>query len=505
MSVKPGFDNQKYLKEQSRAILERINEQFNKLYLEFGGKLIYDYHAARVLPGFDPNVKMQLLHQLKDKVDVILCIYAGDIERNKMRADFGISYDNAALKTIDDLSEQDISVTAVVITRYENQPAATTFKNKLERRGIRVYTHGFTKGYPTDVDTIVSAEGYGANPYIETEKPIVVVTGPGPNSGKLATCLSQLFHEYKRGVNASYAKFETFPIWNLPLKHPVNVAYEAATADLRDVNMIDHFHLAAYNQSAVNYNRDIEAFPLVKRIIERITGKPSIYQSPTDMGVNRAGFGIVDDTMVQEAAKQEIIRRYFRYAIEYATGLTEKETLERAELIMKELNLEATDRKVVLPARKAAREAREQKKGNDDIFCGAAIELKDGIIITGKNSSLMHSTASMTLNAIKFLAKIPDNIHLLPQNIIDSLKHLKKDVLKGKKVSLDLEEILIALGISATTNPMAQIVIEKLKELNGCEVHTSHIPTPGDAAGLRKLGVNATSDPKFPTSDLYID
>ena len=505
MSVKPGFDNQKYLKEQSRAILERINKQFNKLYLEFGGKLIYDYHATRVLPGFDPSVKMQLLHQLKDKIDVILCIYAGDIERNKMRADFGISYDNAALKTIDDLSEHDISVTAVVITRYEHQPAATTFKNKLERRGIRVYTHGFTKGYPTDVDTIVSAEGYGANPYIKTEKPIVVVTGPGPNSGKLATCLSQLFHEYKRGINASYAKFETFPIWNLPLKHPVNVAYEAATADLRDVNMIDHFHLAAYNQSAVNYNRDIKAFPLLKRIIERITGKPSIYQSPTDMGVNRAGLGIINDTVVQEAAKQEIIRRYFRYAIEYATGLIDRETVDRAELIMKELNLESTDRKVVLPARMAAREAREQNKGNEDIFCGAAIELKDGIIITGKNSSLMHSTASMTLNAVKFLAKIPDNIHLLPQNIIDSLKHLKKDVLKGKKVSLDLEEILIALGISATTNPMAQIVIEKLKELNGCEVHTSHIPTPGDAAGLRKLGVNATSDPKFPTSDLYID
>ncbi len=505
MSVKPGFDNQKYLKEQSRAILERINEQFNKLYLEFGGKLIYDYHATRVLPGFDPNVKMQLLHQLKDKVDVILCIYAGDIERNKMRADFGISYDNAALKTIDDLSEQDISVTAVVITRYENQPAATTFKNKLERRGIRVYTHGFTKGYPTDVDTIVSAEGYGANPYIETEKPIVVVTGPGPNSGKLATCLSQLFHEYKRGVNAGYAKFETFPIWNLPLKHPVNVAYEAATADLHDVNMIDHFHLAAYNQSAINYNRDIEAFPLLKRIIERITGKPSIYQSPTDMGVNRAIFGIIDDDVVQEAAKQEIVRRYFRYAIEYATGLTEKETVERAELIMKEVNLESTDRKVVLPARMAAREAMEQKKGNDDIFCGAAIELKNGTIITGKNSPLMHSVASMTLNAVKYLAKIPDNIHLLPQNIIDSLKYLKKDILKCKKVSMDLEEILITLGISATTNPTAQIAIEKLENLTGCEVHTSHIPTPGDAAGLRKLGVNATSDPKFSSSDLYMD
>jgi len=500
-----GFDNEKYLAEQSRAILDRVDGHFSKLYLEFGGKLIYDYHAARVLPGFDPNVKIRLLQQLKDKIDVILCIYAGDIERNKIRADFGISYDSATLKNIDDLKNHGISVGAVVITRYESQTAATSFKNKLERRGIQVFTHGFTRGYPTDVDLIVSEEGYGANPYIKTTKPIVVVSGPGPNSGKLATCLSQLYHEYRHGVNASYAKFETFPIWNLPLKHPINVAYESATADLRDVNMVDHFHLEAYGKTTINYNRDIEAFPLLRRIIERITGQPSFYQSPTDMGVNRAGFGIIDDTVVQDAAKQEIIRRYFRYAIEYATGLTEKETVERAELIMKELNLKSTDRKVVLPARIAAREAGEQKKGNDDIFCGAAIELKDGTIITGKNSSLMHSTASMTLNAVKFLAKIPDNIHLLPQNIIDSLKHLKKDILKGKKVSLDLEEILIALGISATTNPMAQIVIEKLKELDGCEVHTSHIPTPGDTAGLRKLGVNATSDPKFPTSDLYID
>lgn len=500
-----GFDNEKYLAEQSRAILERVRGQFSKLYLEFGGKLIYDYHASRVLPGFNPNVKIRLLQQLKDKVEVIFCIYAGDIEHNKIRADFGISYDSATLKTIDDLKNHGISVNAVVITRYESQAAATTFKNKLERRGVRVFTHGLTRGYPTDIDLIVSEEGYGANPYIETDKPIVVVSGPGPNSGKLATCLSQLYHEYRHGVNASYAKFETFPIWNLPLKHPVNVAYEAATADLHDINMIDHFHLDAYSQMSINYNRDIEAFPLLKRIIERITNKPSFYKSPTDMGVNRAGFGIVDDHIVQEAARQEIIRRYFRYAVDYATGQTDIKTVERVKLLMEELNLEPTDRKVVIPAREAAREAMEQKKGNDNVFCGAAIELKDGTIIIGKNSPLMHSVASMTLNAVKYLAKIPDNIHLLPPNIIDSLKHLKKNILKGKKISLDLEEILITLGISATTNPTAQIAIEKLKGLTGCEVHTSHIPTPGDAAGLRKLGVNVTSDPNFSSTDLYMD
>jgi len=503
--IPTGFDSEKYLAEQSRAILERVEGQFSKLYLEFGGKLIYDYHAARVLPGFDPNVKIRLLQQLKDKVDVIFCIYAGDIERNKIRADFGISYDSATLKTIDDLKNHGISVNAVVITRYKSQPAATSFKNKLERRGVRVFTHGLTRGYPTDIDLIVSEEGYGANPYIETDKPIVVVSGPGPNSGKLATCLSQLYHEYRHGVNASYAKFETFPIWNLPLKHPVNVAYEAATADLHDINMIDHFHLEAYDQMSINYNRDIEAFPLLQRIIERITNKPSFYKSPTDMGVNRAGFGIIDDDIVQEAARQEIIRRYFRYAVEYATGQTDIKTVERVKLLMEELNLEPTDRKVVIPAREAAREAMEQKKGNDNIFCGAAIELKDGTIIIGKNSPLMHSVASMTLNAVKYLAKIPDNIHLLPPNIIDSLKHLKKNILKGKKISLDLEEILITLGISATTNPTAQIAIEKLKDLTGCEMHTSHIPTPGDTAGLRKLGVNITSDPNFSSSDLYMD
>src|SRR4030043_345926 len=384
MPLKIGFDNEKYLKQQTEAILERVNRFNNKLYLEFGGKLLFDYHASRVLPGFDPNVKMRLLQKIRDKSEVVLCIYAGDIERKKVRADFGITYDSDALKLIDDLREWGIEVLGVVITRYENQPAATIFKNKLERRNIRVYTHPFTKGYPTDVDTIVSDEGYGANEYIQTTKPIVVVTGPGPYSGKLATCLSQIYHEYRRGVHAGYAKFETFPIWNLPLTHPVNMAYEAATADIRDFNMIDSFHLEAYNEKAVNYNRDVEVFPVLKRIIEKITGESSFYKSPTDMGVNRAGFGIVDDHVVQEAAHQEIIRRYFRCACEYAMGFVEKDTLNRAELIMEDLNAKPEARLVVNPARQAGLEAEREGKGNESIYCGAAIELTDGSIITGK-------------------------------------------------------------------------------------------------------------------------
>ena len=334
-----GFDNEKYLREQTTAILERVNFFNNKLYLEFGGKLLYDYHAARVLPGFDPNVKMRLLQQLKDKTDVILCIYAGDIERKKIRADFGITYDADALKLIDDLGEWGIALRAVVITRFENQFAARVFKNKLERRNVKVYTHRFTKGYPTEIDTIVSSEGYGANEYIETEKPIVVVTGPGPGSGKLATCLSQLYHDHRRGSRSGYAKFETFPIWNLPLNHPVNIAYEAATADLKDVNLIDHYHLDAHNVKAVNYNRDIEAFPLVKRILEKITENPLVYHSPTDMGVNRAGFGISDDAVVRAAATQEIIRRYFRSLCEFAMGLVDKDTVERLRLLMEDLQV----------------------------------------------------------------------------------------------------------------------------------------------------------------------
>ncbi|MFH1771650.1 MAG: DUF1846 domain-containing protein [Candidatus Omnitrophota bacterium] len=501
---KIGFDNEKYLKEQTQAILERVKKFNNKLYLEFGGKLLFDYHASRVLPGFDPNVKMRLLQTLKDKADIILCIYAGDIERRKVRADFGITYDVDSLKLIDDLREFGIEVTAVVITRFEGQPSAAIFKNKLERRKIKVYTHCFTKGYPTDVDLIVSDQGYGANNYIETKNPLVIVTGPGPGSGKLATCLSQLYHEYKKGTEAGYAKFETFPIWNIPLKHPVNVAYESATADIRDFNMIDSFHLEAYQESTVNYNRDVEIFPVVKRILEKITGSDSHYKSPTDMGVNRAGFGIISHEIVKEAAKQEVIRRYFRYMCEYAMGFVNKETVQRAELIMEELGMKPGNRPVVEPARLAADEAQKKGKGHEGIFCGAAIELADGSIVTGKNSPFVHATASLVLNAIKKLSGIPDKIHVLSPSVIDSIGALKKDILCYKTVSLDLEETLIALSISAQANPSAQLAMQSLSELKGCEVHTTHIPTPGDEAGLRRLGVNLTSEPNFSSKSLFI-
>lgn len=504
MSRATGFDNEKYLAEQTAEILRRVDDSDSKLYLEFGGKLMFDYHAARVLPGYDPNVKIRLLQQLRDKSEVVLCIFAGDIERKKLRADFGITYDADALKLIDDLREWGIDVIAVVITRFDGQPSATMFRNRLERRGIRVYTHRATKGYPTDIDTVVSEEGYGANDYIETTKPITVVTGPGPFSGKLATCLSQVYHEHRRGVHADYAKFETFPIWNLPLKHPVNIAYEAATADIRDFNMIDSFHLEAYNEIAINYNRDVEAFPLLKRIIEKITGTTSSYRSPTDMGVNRAGFGIIDDEAVKAAARQEVIRRYFRYACEYVAGFTEKETVQKVELLLEELDVRPEDRSVVKYAREAALDCERKGKGSEGIFCGAAVELADGSVATGMNSPLMHAASALVLNAVKRLADFPEELDLLPPRIIESLSHFKKDVLHRKVMSLDLEETLIALSISATVNPPIGIVVEKLKELRGCEVHMTHIPTPGDEAGLRKLGVNLTSDPNFATKRLFV-
>jgi uncharacterized protein (UPF0371 family) len=496
-----GFDNDLYLREQTAAILERVRK-YDKLYLEFGGKLLFDYHAARVLPGYDPNVKMRLLHQLKDQCEVVLCIYAGDIERKKMRADFVISNDTDAMKLIDDLHDWDVDVTAVVITRYDNQPAVDQFKNRLERRSIRVYTHRATRGYPSDVDLIVSEKGYGANAYIETSKPLVVVTAPGPGSGKLATCLTMLYHDHVRDRKAGYSKFETFPIWNLPLKHPVNTAYEAATADLRDVNLIDPFHLEAYGQTTVNYNRDIEVFPVVRKILNRITDGATPYRSPTDMGVNRAGFGICDDAVVREAARQEVIRRYFRYACEYALGLADQEAIRRTEGLMQEVNVRPEDRRVVPPARQAAVDASRQGKGNQGIFCGAALELADGAIITGKNSPLMHAASSVILNAGKHLAGIPDKIHLLSPGITQSIGTLKRDILGRKTESLSLDETLIALSISSTTNPAAQAAMESLKDLAGCEFHSTHIPTPGDEAGLKRLGINVTSDPFFPTRNL---
>ena len=500
---KVGFDNEKYLSEQSIEILQRTKKFNNKLYLEFGGKIICDYHAGRVLPGFFPDVKVQLLNKIKDKAEIILCIYAGDIERKKIRADFGITYDVDVLRMMDELRLRGLKLSAVVITRFDNQPSAKIFKNKLERRGVKVYTHSFTKGYPTDVDTIVSEEGYGANEYIETTKPIIIVTGPGPCSGKLATCLSQIYHEHKRGVQAGYAKFETFPIWNLPLKHPANVAYESATADLKDVNMIDSFHLEATGETAINYNRDIEVFPVLKRILTKIMGD-KVYRSPTEMGVNRVGFGIIDDDIVREAAKQEIIRRFFRYSCEYAVGFVDKDTVERAQLLMEEVGLKVEDRKVVAFAREAMGKCEKEQKGHNDIYCGAAIALADGTIVSGKNSPLMHASSSLILNATKKLAGISDDVHLLSPASVESIGRLKADLSGKNDLTLDLEETLIALSINAATDVSAKKAMEKLKELRGLEVHLSHMPTPGDEAGFRQLGVNLTSEPNFVTNNLYI-
>ena len=504
MATAIGFDNERYLTEQRAAILERMERFGNKLYLEFGGKLLFDFHAARVLPGFDANVKMRLLRELRDQAEILLCIHAGHIERKKMRADFGTTYDVDAVRLIDDLREHGIELTAVVITRFEDQPGALIFKKKLERRDVPVITHQPTRGYPTDVDRIVSENGYGANAYVETTKPLVVVTGPGPGSGKLATSLNQMYHEHLRGQSSGYAKFETFPVWDLPLNHPVNVAYEAATADLGDVNIIDPFHVEAYGQTAVNYNRDVEAFPVLRNILQRIMDGDSIYKSPTDMGVNKVSSGIVDDEVVRDAACQEVVRRHFRYTSEYVMGLVDKGTVDRAERLMRALDVTPEDRPVVLPARQAAREARAKGKGNEGVFCGAAIELRDGRIVTGKNSPVMHASSSLILNAVKVLAGVPDEIHLLAPAIIDAIGRMKVGVLGKGSVSLDLEETVIALGISAATSHVAQLCVDRLTELRGCDVHLTHIPTAGDAAGMRRLGVHLTSDANFSTKDLSV-
>ena len=504
MEISVGFDNLKYLEEQTKFILERAKQYGNKLYLEFGGKLMFDMHAARVLPGYDPNVKMKLLQQLKEKLDIIICIHAGDIERRKIRADFGISYDQATLKLIDDLREWGLEICGVVITRYESHPSVIQFKRVLELHNIPVYVHRTIHGYPNNVEHIISEEGYGANPFIKTNKPIVVVSGPGPGSGKMATCLSQVYHEHKRGIKAGYAKFETFPIWNLPLKHPVNIAYEAATADLGDYNQIDPFHLAAHDETAVNYNRDVAAFPVLKKILIKLMGNENMYQSPTDMGVNRVGFAIMEDNIVKNAAKEEIIRRYFSYHSEYASGITPKSTTDRINLIMEEVGVSPTDRVIVQPAREAAERAKERGKGHSGIYSGAAIQQSDGTIVTGKNSPLMHAPSAVIINATKILAKIPKNIYLLSPNIMESIGDLKESLGKSANVSLNLEETMIALSISAITNPTAKVAMDHLKELKNCEMHLTHIPSPGDEAGLRRLGVRLTSDPVYAGKNLFL-
>lgn len=499
-----GFDPEKYLEEQTEHILERIRcGECERLYLEFGGKIIHDKHAARVLPGFDEDAKIKLLQRMKDKAEVIICVYAGDILTQKTRQDFGITYDMEVLRLIDMFRKYELEVNSVVITRYEDQPTVNTFITKLERRGIKTYKHRFTKGYPTDVDTIVSEEGYGANPYIEVSKPIIILNGPGPGSGKLATCLSQLYHEYLRGIYCRYAKFETFPIWNLPLKHPVNIAYEAATVDLKDVNMIDNFHLEHYGVSAVNYNRDIEMFPVLKRIVEKITGKPCEYNSPTDMGVNRAGFCITDDEVCREAACQEIIRRYLIARVEYKKGIIAQEELDRSKLLMDEVGVTEEDRSVVRHAREYAEYKRSLSKRYENLIA-MAMELPDGTIITGRSSRRMVAGAALILNAIKHLCGYPDEVLLISPEILSSIQHLKINILEKEKSTLTIEEVLSALTISTAVNPMAAAALEKLRDLAGCRAHCTAILSDSDNQIFHDLKIDATSDPEFSSNSLYL-
>jgi uncharacterized protein (UPF0371 family) len=502
-----GFDNEKYLEEQTAAILERVDRSAGKLYLEFGGKLTYDLHAARVLPGYDANVKMRLLQGLRDKIEVIFCVYSADLERGRIRGDFGITYDLATLKSIDDLRDWGITVSSVVVTRFREGSASTRLMQQLERKTIAVYTQPEIPDYPNAVDLIVSDDGYGRNPYIETHAPIVVVTGTGPGSGKLSTCLSQLYHDHRRGTPSGYAKFETFPIWDLAVDHPVNLAYEAATADLGDMVVIDPFHLQAYGVTAANYNRDVESFPILKAILDRIAGDGGgalLYQSPTDMGVNRAGAGITDDHEVREAATQEVIRRYFRHLWEWHRSVCPRQTVERTENLMARLGVVPTDRPVVEPARQAAAEAQRRKRGKDGFYCGAALQLQDGTIITGKNSDLFHSASAAIINGIKHLAGIPTTIHLLPENVIQSLTDLKANYLASSSPSLNVQEVLVALGISAAGNPAAKAGVDMLPRLRGAEMHLTHEPGAGDETGLRKLGISVTTDAEATSRDYFL-
>ena len=494
---KIGFDNEKYLSEQTQFILQRRKAINGRLYLECGGKLLFDFHAARVLPGFDTNVKMRVFQTFKDRLDVIICINSGDIEHRKMRSDFGITYDTDVFKMIDDFANWGIKADKVVITRFNGEQSALMFADMLKRRNIKVFFHKAIPGYPENVDYIVSPQGFGANEYIPVESDVVIVTAPGPGSGKLGTCLSQVYHEFAMGKNAGYAKYESFPIWNLSIDHPVNIAYEAATADISDYNQIDPFYLSSTGKIAVNYNRDIEAFPLLKRILDRITKGEGYYNSPTDMGVNRLGFGIIDDSVVRQAANQEIIRRYFRSACEYAQGIGTKETVSRSRDIMEKAKLSVQMRPTVPAAQKALQDAVERGINKDGITCAASLELKDGRMVTGHNSILMHASSALVINALKVLAGIDEDVQLIPRTVLESTRKMKT-VLNERGISLNLDEALICLAMSAAVNEKAQKALSFLPDLRGCESHMSHIPSPGDSSGLRKLGINVTSEPKFP-------
>lgn len=483
---KIGFDNELYVKLQTETIKKRIKMFDNKLYLEFGGKLFDDYHAKRILPGFELNAKIRLLEELKDQTEIIFCINAKDIERKKIRADYGISYDMEVIRLIKVFRNLHIDVNSVVITMYKGQSSVKSFKEKLESMGVKTYIHTPTKGYPTDVDIIVSEEGYGANPYIETTKPLVVVNAPGPCSGKLSTCLSQLYHEHKRGIKAGYAKFETFPVWSLPLKHPVNVAYEAATADLKDVNMIDSFHLEAYGISAVNYNRDLEVFPVLKNILNKITGE-SIYKSPTDMGVNSIGKCITNDEVVREAANKEIIRRYYKSLVDVKLNDSDENIPKRIKLLMNEMNIDSKNLKVIDAALK------KEKTSNKKAI---ALELESGKIITGRQTKLLSPASSLVLNCIKYLTDIPDEIDLLAPSVLKPILKLKKESLTNSSI-LNLNDVLIALSICSVTNSIVEKAIKNLKKLNNCDAHATYIVEKADLEALRSLLVNLTCEPIF--------
>ena len=491
--MRTGFDNEKYVKLQSEHIRERISSAGNKLYLEFGGKLFDDFHASRVLPGFKPDSKIKMLMQMKDQAEILIVINASDIEKNKVRGDLGITYDSDVLRLIDAFHNIGLYVGSVVIAQFAGQSAAETFQKRLESQGIKVYLHYPIPGYPTNIPLIVSDDGYGKNQYIETTKPLVVVTAPGPGSGKMAVCLSQLYHEYKRGIKAGYSKFETFPIWNLPLKHPVNLAYEAATADLNDVNMIDPFHLETYGVTTVNYNRDVEIFPVVNAIFEKIAGE-SPYHSPTDMGVNMAGNCIIDDGACREASCQEIIRRYYQARCDVRMGRAEETCVHKIELLMNQAKITPENRPVI-----AAADALAEETGNP----AAAIELPDGEIVTGKTSSLLGASAAALLNALKQLAGLPDELHLLPPLIIEPIQRLKTHGLGNHNPRLHTDEVLIALSISAATNPAADLAMQQLGRLKSCEVHSSVILAQVDDGVFKKLGMNLTCSPTHQTKKLY--
>ncbi len=491
--AKIGFDNAEYIRLQSENIRERIKLFGGKLYMEFGGKLFDDFHASRVLPGFEPDAKVKMLLKLKDEAEIVIVINADAIEKNKRRGDLGITYDLDTLRLIDAFRGIGLFVGSVVITRFTGQPSAIAFENRLKNLGIKVYRHYPINDYPSNIPYIVSDEGFGKNDYIETDRELVVVTAPGPGSGKMATCLSQLYHEHKRGVKAGYAKFETFPIWNLPLKHPVNVAYEAATADLNDVNMIDPFHLEAYGKTTVNYNRDIEIFPVLNAMMEKIMGE-SPYKSPTDMGVNMAGFAVCNDEVCRAAANQEIIRRYFGALCSARQGMSEQSEAGRIEILMNAMNISASDRPVV----KAALDKAELTKGP-----AVAMMLEDGRIITGKTSSLLGASSSMLLNALKELGGIPDDIELLSHTIIEPIQKLKTGVLGNHNPRLHIDEVLIALSICAVTNATAKKALDQLSKLKGLEAHSTVILSRVDEQTFKKLGVNITCEPKYQTKKLY--